>query len=152
MGAHAVPMPPRKRRAFNPKRCPFGHKKGAKNVKKQRGMFGKLAQRFLDVGGFVLWGCSPHAPGNMGCCIPSDALAGIKASHIRKDSSYMGACAAPMPSRKRRAFNPKFCPCGHKTGAENAEKQLEMFGKLAQRFLNVGVLFCGAARPTPPAT
>ena len=27
-----------------------------------------------------------------------------------------------------------------------------MFGKPAQRFLNVGVLFCGAARPTPPAT
>ena len=27
-----------------------------------------------------------------------------------------------------------------------------MFGKLAQRFLDVGDLFCGAARPTPPAT
>ena len=27
-----------------------------------------------------------------------------------------------------------------------------MFGKLAQRFLDVGALVCGAARPTPPAT
>ena len=27
-----------------------------------------------------------------------------------------------------------------------------MFGKLAQRFLDVGALVCGVARPTPPAT
>ena len=32
----------------------------------------------FECGGFILWGCSPHAPGNMGCCIPSDALPGIK--------------------------------------------------------------------------
>ena len=26
----------------------------------------------------------------------------------------MGACAAPMPPRKRRAFNPKLCPCARR--------------------------------------
>ena len=64
----------------------------------------------------------------------------------------MGAHAAPMPPRKRRVFNSKFCPSGIKQVQKTLKKQLEMFGKLAQRFLNVGVLFCGAARPTPPAT
>ena len=35
-------------------------------------------------------------------------------THIRKASSYMGACVAPMPPRKRRAFNPKGCPCARR--------------------------------------
>ena len=56
MGAHAASMPPRKRRVFNPKL--------------------RLARVEMRV--FILWGCSPHTPGNMGCCIPSDALAGIR--------------------------------------------------------------------------
>ena len=43
----------------------------------------------------------------------------------------MGARVAPMPPRKRRTFNPKLCPYGHKKGAENVEKQLRIFGKLA---------------------
>ena len=63
----------------------------------------------------------PTPPGNMGCCIPNDALLGIKASHIRKDSSYMGARVAPMPPRKRRAFNHKRYP--HGAGKSNKKRK-----------------------------
>ena len=56
-----------------------------------------------------MWGCSPHAPGNMGCCIPSDALAGIEKvqktlkncleslGNRRRDFCDVGANAAPTP-------------------------------------------------------
>ena len=64
--------------------------------------------KIFGCGGFGLWGCSPHAPGNMGCCILKDALLSRKASWVCKGcGSDMGACAAPMPPRKRKAFNPK---------------------------------------------
>ena len=54
--------------------------------------------KIFECGGFGLWGCSPHAPGNIGCCIPKDALLSRKASRVCKGrSSDMGACAAPMP-------------------------------------------------------
>ena len=49
--------------------------------------------RMLSCGGFDLWGCSPHAPGNMGCCIPSDALAGINpAEMILENSAEVFGC------------------------------------------------------------
>ena len=41
----------------------------------------------FECGGFILWGCSPHAPGNMGCCIPSDALLGINSVEMILESS-----------------------------------------------------------------
>ena len=135
MGAHAAPIPPRKRRAFNPKL--------------------RLARVEMRV--FILWGCSPHAPGNMGCCIPSDALAGIKASHIREESLYMGACAAPMPPRKHRAFNSKFCPSGIKLAhifCEKAEQNIFfslLFSCAVRRNLGCNILCCrgrGASSPT----
>ena len=44
-------------------------------------------------------------------------------AHIRKESSYMGACVAPMPPRKRRAFNPKVCPHGYKICGDDFRKQ-----------------------------
>ena len=49
-----------------------------------------------------------------------------------------GACAAPAPPRKRRAFNPKLHPFGHESSLK--------------RVCVVRALICGAARPTPPAT
>ena len=48
-------------------------------------------------------------------------------AHIRKGSLYMGAHAAPMPPRKRRAFNPKLCPSGIKLAhifCEKAEQNI----------------------------
>ena len=49
-----------------------------------------------------------------------------------------GACAAPAPPRKRRAFNPNLHPFGHESSLK--------------RVCVVRALICGAARPTPPAT
>ena len=49
-----------------------------------------------------------------------------------------GACAAPAPPRKRRAFIPKLRPFGRKSSLK--------------RVCVVRALICGAARPTPPAT
>ena len=111
----------------------------------------------FECGGFVLWGCSPHAPGNIGCCIPSDALAGIKASHIRRGSLYMGACVAPMPPCKHRAFNSKFCPSGIKLAhifCEKAEQNIFfslLFSCAARRNLGCNIPCCrrrGASSPT----
>ena len=43
------------------------------------------------------------------CSFEQKGFAGLQGVQLD-----MGACAAPMPLRKRRAFNPKRCPRGHK--------------------------------------
>ena len=78
-------------------------------------------------------------------------------THIRRGSLYMGARVAPMPPRKRRAFNPKFCPSGIKLEhifCEKAEQNIFfslLFSCAVRRNLGCNILCCrgrGASSPT----
>ena len=79
--------------------------------------------RMLSYGVFALWGCSPHAPGNMGCCIPSDALAGIEKVQKtlkncleslgtrRRDFAMWGLMPPPRPGSGRATPTVRFAQC-----------------------------------------
>ena len=64
----------------------------------------------------------------------------------------IGLASPPCPHVNAGRLIPNDALAGIKQVQKTLKKQLEMFGKLAQRFLDVESLFCGAARPTPPAT
>ena len=51
--------------------------------------------------GFDLWGCSPHAPGNMGCCIPNCA------SRRRKKATKRKYFAPPFHKKYAQVLCPK---------------------------------------------
>ena len=52
----------------------------------------------LSYGVFALWGCSPHAPGNMGCCIPNCA------SRRRKKATKRKYFAPPFQKNMRKFY------------------------------------------------
>ena len=66
-------------------------------------------------GSFGLWGCSPHAPGNIGCCIPHGALLSRKVSRVCKGCSWIwGLTSPPCPRVNAGRLIPKDAPSGIK--------------------------------------
>ena len=108
MGACVAPMPPRKRRAFNPKFCPSGIKLDGNCFMKQSRLRLENDARILSYGVFALWGCSPHALGNMGCCIPNCTLRRRKKATKRKYFAppfHKKICASFMPEGQNLGLN-----------------------------------------------
>ena len=77
------PRPPRKRRAFNPKGCPCGHKIQPRLFYEAKPItFRKRCTDAFMWGPLLCGATRPFAPDNSGCCIPSDALARINLAEM----------------------------------------------------------------------
>ena len=80
-----------------------GIKPGGYDFMKQSRFLLENSAEIFGCGGFDLWGCSPHARGNMGCCIPNCASRRRKKATKRK---YF----APSSHKK---YAQVLCPKGH---------------------------------------
>ena len=101
-------------------------------------------------GGFGLWGCSPHAPGNIGCCIPHGALLSRKASRVCKGCSWIwGPAPPPCPRVNAGRLIPNDALSGIKKVQKTLKNSVECLGSWRRGFWMWGLWFVGLLAPRP---